>query len=356
VVFSSRSAVAADFLLAGWENNGTGSGGPGTDFDTAPIDGTPSCTGCWLKGNTAVQTTLTQSTIGVTQGTKSLKLDFVGKGLGGGDGLQDTHFDRGARVFWSVSQNDPRALALRDAINGNQGLFKIEIDVTYDIPALRSLHWLGPPVDFPAKPVNFIGLGLYKSNNNDGGPFTDVLEQVLPTLINPNDPQFDGVTYLTRRVSIPLSQFNFTPNPANPPTFYEMGFSLNGNWGTNPSASNTEAAAFYLDNMLLVEFIPEEVCDMNGDDLCTLADFQLFMSDHLKTNPTYGDLVGDFGAQGTNGKNDLHDFVEFERTYDLANGGAGSLKADLAGVPEPGSLALAWIAAALATNGRRRLW
>ena len=163
-------------------------GGPGTDFDTAPIDGAPSCTGCWLKGNAGVVSTLTQSTVGVTHGTSSLQIEMVGKGLGGGEGAQDTHFDLGARVLWSIAQNDPRALAIQDAVNGNQSLFTIEFDVTYAIPALRALDWLGPPVDFPAKPEQFIGLGIYGNANNDGGGFIHAaLEQVLPTLINPFD-------------------------------------------------------------------------------------------------------------------------------------------------------------------------
>jgi hypothetical protein len=346
---AGRPALGADVLLADWENNGpTGMGGAGTDFDPAPIDGTPSCTGCWLKGNGGVLSTLTQGTIGVTHGAKSLRVDMVGKGVGGGEGLQDTHFDLGARVIWSGSQGDPRFTAIRDAVNGNQGLFTIELDLTYDIPALRSLHWLGPPVDFPAKPVNFIGMGVYaNTNSSESSPFQHVLEQVLPTLINPNAAAFNGVNLYTVHVSIPLEDFTLAPNPATAPTFYEFGFSMNGNWGTNPASSNTEAASFYIDNMVLHEFDPVAPIDFNHNGIADLNDWELFMGDHLKSNPTYGDLVGNFGAAGTNGKNDFHDLQEFQRLYDLANGGTGLLAAALAQLPEPSTWLLTLIVASV---------
>jgi hypothetical protein len=311
-------------------------GGAGTDFDPAPIDGAPSCTGCWLKGNAGVMSALFQSTIGVTNGMKSLRIDMVGKGTGGGEGLADTHFDLGARVLWSSTQMDSRFTAIQDAVNGNQGLFTIEFDVTYDIPALRALDWLGPPVDFPAKPVRFIGLGIYGNANADGGGFEHAaLEQVLPTLIDPFDPAFDAVTHLTRHVSVPLERFTFTANPANPPTFYEMGFSLNGNWGTNPSSSNTQAATFYVDNMVLAEFDPIGPIDFNTNGMADIGDWELFMAQHLVPSPALGDLVGRFGASGTNGRNDFHDLLEFQRLYALANGGAGEGVSALAHTPEP---------------------
>jgi hypothetical protein len=352
------AALGADVLLADWENNGpTGMGGAGTDFDPAPIDGAPSCTGCWLKGNLGVNSTLSQGTIGVTHGTKSLRVDMVGKGLGGGEGLQDTHFDLGARVLWSGAQGDPRFVAIRDAVNGNQGLFTIELDLTYDIPALRALHWLGPPVDFPAKPVNFIGMGVYvNTNSSESSPFQHVLEQVLPTLINPNDPAFNGVNSYTVHVSIPLEDFTLAPNPATAPTFYEFGFSMNGNWGTNPASGNTDAATFYIDNMVLAEFDPVAPIDFNDNSMADLEDWTLFMAQHLVPNPTLGDLVGNFGASGTNGKNDFHDLLEFQRLYDLANGGAGSLAAALANVPEPPALTilgLSVMAVVLSPVGKR---
>ena len=126
-------------------------------------------------------------------------------------------------------------------------------------------------------------------------------------------------------VSVPLERFTFNANPANPPTFYEMGFSLNGNWGTNPASSNTQAASFYVDNMVLAEFDPVGPIDFNDNSMADLGDWALFMGQHLVASPSLGDLVGNFGASGTNGKNDFHDLLEFERLYDLANGGAGSL-------------------------------
>ena len=222
-------------------------------------------------------------------------------------------------------------------------MYTIELDVTYDIPTLRSLHWLGPPVDFPAKPPQFIGLGLYKTSNNDGGPYQHVLEQVLPTLINPFDSQWNGITYLNRHVSIPLTQFNFTANSANPPTFYEMGFSLNGNWGTNPASSNTEAASYYIDNMVLKQFNPIAPIDYNNNGAADLNDWSMFMAQLLITNPptppnpnTSYDLVGTYSVAGTNGKVDFWDLQEFQRLYYLANPGAGGLAG---AVPEPGSVA-----------------
>jgi hypothetical protein len=345
---AAQPSLAADVLLADWENNGpTGMGGAGTDFDPAPIDGAPSCTGCWLKGNAGVMSTLSQSTIGATSGSSSLRIEMVGKGTGGGEGLADTHFDLGARVLWSSAQMDPRFTAIQNAVNGNQGLFTIEFDVTYNIPALRALNWLGPPVDFPAKPENFIGLGIYGNANGDGGGFEHAaLEQVLPTLINPNAPEFNGVTNHTVHVSVPLERFTFNANPANPPTFYEMGFSLNGNWGTNPSSGNTQAASFYVDNMVLAEFDPVGPIDFNDNNMADLEDWSLFMGQHLVASPSLGDLVGNFGASGTNGKNDFHDLLEFERLYHLANGGAGSLASALAQVPEPMTHFLALVAVA----------
>ena len=125
-----------------------------------------------------------------------------------------------------------------------------------------------------------------------------------------------------------------------------MGFSLNGNWGTNPSSSNTQAASFYVDNMVLAEFDPVGPIDFNNNGMADLGDWALFMGQHLVASPSLGDLVGNFGASGTNGKNDFHDLLEFERLYDLANGGAGSLASALAQVPEPMSQFLALVAVA----------
>lgn len=338
-----RSAQAVDFILADFENNGTGTGGPGTDFDAAPTDHMPACPGCWYEGaGQQTLTDLTQSTIGATHGTKSMKVDFIGRGAGGGEGTSDTHFATPVRVTWIST--DASFIAIRNAASGpDAGAYTIEFDLTYDIPALRALNWLGPPVDFPAKPEKFIGMGIYKSANGDGGPYVHAaLEQVLPTLINPFDAAFNGTTYLTRHSSVAFDDFQFAANPVTA-TQYELGFSVNGNWGTNPAANNTQAAALYIDNIVLRLNDPTTVCDLNGSTTCDIADFELFMGDHLKANPTYGDLVGNLGASGTNGKNDFYDYLEFERNYDLANGGSGALARAIAGVPEPGSWALALV-------------
>jgi hypothetical protein len=354
-----RAAWAADTIIADWENNGpTGMGGAGTDFDPAPVDSTASCTGCWFKDTATAGITFSQSTFGATHGTKSFQLSIVGHGTGGGDGLQDTHFDRPAQVIFSVSQNDPRALAIRDAVNsGNQGLYTIQFDVTYNIPALRALDWLGPPVDFPAKPTQFIGLGIFATASD--GVFTEVaLEQALPTLINPFDAQWNGITALTRHISLPLSQFGWAANPATPETTFTIGFSSNGNWGTNPASTNTEAASYYIDDMELKQFNPVAPIDYNHNGVADVGDWTLFMGQFLKSNPAapplnpaiFYDLVGGFGAVGTNGKVDFADLQEFQRLYHLANPGAGALGAGDA--PEPGSVTLALLGL-LCLIGRR---
>lgn len=342
VWFADRSAQAQDVILADFENNGTGTGGPGTDFDTAPTDNVPACPGCWYEGaGQQTITALTQSTVGATSGTKSMKVDFIGRGAGGGEGTSDTHFATPMRVTW-VSTS-PAFIAIRNAASGgNAGAYTIEFDVTYDIPALRALNWLGPPVDFPLKPEKFIGVGIYKTANGDGGPYTHAaLEQVLPTLIDPFHTDFNGVTHLTRHSIVDFVDFQFTANPVTA-TQYELGFSVNGNWGTNPAASNTQIASIYIDNIVLRLNDPGAKCDMDTSGGCNFADYQLFMSDHLKTNPTYGDLVGDLGAVGVfNGVNDFYDYLVFEDAYDQVNGGSGALARAIAGVPEPSAVMLA---------------
>jgi hypothetical protein len=174
-----------------------------------------------------------------------------------------------------------------------------------------------------------------------------VLEQSLPTLIDPFDTQWNGITNLKRHVSIPLSQFGFLP--ASTATYYEMGFSLNGNWGTNPASSNTEAASFYVDDMVLHQFNPVAPIDYNNNGTADVADWNLFMAQYLKMNPptppnaaTSFDLVSNFGAAGTNGKVDFSDLQEFQRLYHLANPGAGALGGGR--VPEPGTIVLAALA------------
>src|SRR4029077_6865580 len=99
----------------------------------------------------------------------------------------------------------------------------------------------------------------------------------------PFDAQWNGIQYLKRHVSIPLTQFNYSA--ANTPTFYELGFSLNGNWGTNPAASNTEAASYYVDNLVLHQFNPVGPIDFNNNGTADVADWNLFMAQYLKSNP-----------------------------------------------------------------------
>ena len=128
--------------------------------------------------------------------------------------------------------------------------------------------------------------------------------------------QYDNDLFPVFHASFPLEDLTFQPNSAT--TFYELGILYNSVFGTLPASANTSPINIYFDNFQLVEHNPTDMCDFNNDMMCTLADFQLFMGQHLTEEPTLGDFDDD-------GDNDFQDFQEFENFYDLANLGAGSL-------------------------------
>ena len=165
--------------------------------------------------------------------------------------------------------------------------------------------------EMPASPMAFSSLGFDENN------------------ITPFDAQYNNDMFPVFHASFPLADLTFQPNSAT--TFYELGILYNSVFGTLPASANTSPINIYFDNFQLVEHNPTDMCDFNNDMMCTLADFQLFMGQHLTEEPTLGDFDDD-------GDNDFLDFQEFENFYDLANLGAGSLASHLAGVPEPGTI------------------
>ena len=177
-------------------------------------------------------------------------------------------------------------------------------------------------------PQRYFWVGLYgNANEPDGFQFTGFDENN----ITPFDAQYDNDMFPVFHASFPLEDLTFQPNSAT--TFYELGILYNSVFGTLPASANTSPINIYFDNFQLVEHNPTDMCDFNNDMMCTLADFQLFMGQHLTEEPTLGDFDDD-------GDNDFQDFQEFENFYDLANLGAGSLASHLAGVPEPGTIGL----------------
>jgi hypothetical protein len=149
-----------------------------------------------------------------------------------------------------------------------------------------------------------------------------------------------------------LTLFGFEPQSAltagqTPTTFYSFSFLYNSVFGTSPASSNTSAVHIYFDNLVLKQFVPASVIDYNNNGVADTGDWNLFMAQYLKSTPptppnpnTSFDLIGNFGAIGTNGVVDFADLQRFQQLYHAANPGAGALSA----VPEPGSFALAALA------------
>jgi hypothetical protein len=378
------SAFAQTTQLATWDTAPVTPLVPGQDFDPQ-FDSTISCSGCWVArqpfATGATGTTYARNTTHTTQGAGSLQMSFVGRGAGGSYGVTingmpvtlDTHFDNPMIAVYSNNPAgnggvlDPRFTAIYNAVAGvNPGSFyTIDFDIIYDIQAMRSIPWTppeetvdpGPNGEF-RYPQRYFWVGMYGNMNNDadGDGFIFVYEELNntppgadPNNINPFDAQWDSTPFPVFNASFPLTAFEFNINPATPPTNFTLGFTYNSTFGTVPEASNTTAVTFWIDNMRLVEHDPTDECDFNSDDMCTIADFQLFMGQHLVTDPTLGDYDGD-------NDNDFADFQQFEFFYDQANLGSGAtLRSDLAGgsVPEPGSAALV-VLALLGFAGLRR--
>jgi hypothetical protein len=344
-----HTANAQTTVLASWDVAPTGTVFPGGDFDPT-LDTMPTCSGCWrARNNTTTGTTYSHSTAHVTQGTGALQAMLVGKGNGGeyspvingAPVMLDTHFDYPLVATYSNNPAanggvlDPRFTAIKDAVDGvNPGSFyTIEFDIIYDVASMRSIPWQAPeetvdPENNGRFPQRYFWVGLYgNANEPDGFQFTGFDENN----ITPFDAQYDNELFPVFHASFPLEDLTFQPNSAT--TFYELGILYNSVFGTLPASANTSPINIYFDNFQLVEHNPTDMCDYNNDMMCTLADFQLFMGQHLREEPMLGDFDGD-------GDNDFQDFQEFESFYDLANLGVGTLANQLAGVPEPGTMGL----------------
>ncbi|HEY3394504.1 MAG TPA: hypothetical protein VGK58_17460, partial [Lacipirellulaceae bacterium] len=350
-VASCPTAQGQTTMLATWDTPPTGGPVvPGGDFDPT-LDAMPTCSGCWrARNNTTTGTTYSQSTTtGVTQGTGALQATLIGKGNGGEysatiNGMSvglDTHFDYPLVATYSNNPAandgvlDPRFTAIEDAVDGvNPGSFyTIEFDIIYDVASMRAIPWQPPeetvdPENNGRYPQRFFWIGMYgNAAEPDGFTFIGFDDHT----INPFDAQWDNNLFPVFPASYPLSDFTFQPNSGS--TFYEFGFLYNSVFGTLPAASNPHGINIYFDNFRLVEHDPTDSCDFNDDSACTLADFQLFMAQHLVEEPALGDYDMD-------GDNDFLDFQEFEQFYDLANLGGGTLKQHVAGTPEPGVVVL----------------
>jgi PEP-CTERM motif len=352
--------------LATWDTAPTGAVFPGGDFDPN-LDNMPSCSGCWYSRTGASGVTYSRSAPGgVTQGSGALQATIVGKGAGGmyaptinGAPFElDTHFDYPLVVTYSNQPGanggvlDPRFTAIKNAVDGASpgSFYTVEFDITYDVAQMRSIPWQPPeetvnpgPNGENRFPQRFFWVGMYGNASEPDG-FTFVGFDA--NTINPFDSQWDNNLLPVFKASFPLEDFTFQPNSAT--SFYQFGFLYNSVFGTLPASSNTAGAHIYFDNLRLVEHDPTDNCDFNNDNACTLGDFQLFMAQHRREMPTLGDYDMD-------GDNDFLDFQEFEKFYDLANLGSGSLKSQLAGVPEPSSIAIVGLAliGLLISRGRR---
>jgi hypothetical protein len=352
--------------LATWDTPPTGSVFAGGDFDPT-LDNTATCSGCWYGKATGSGISYSYSTAHTTQGTGALKAVITGKGAGGeysvninGSPVQlDTHYDDPLLVTYSNSTGanggvlDPRFTALNDAINsGQQSLYNIEFDITYDVASMRSIPWQPPeetvdPTTNGQFPQRYFWTGSFGGANDS---FQFVCNDC--NTIQPFDTQYDSNLFPVFHASIPLSAFNFVPDAsAGQHTFRQLGMLYNSVFGTLPAAANTSSVTLYLDNLQLTKLNPVGPIDYNNDGQATAADWNLFMAQYLVTNPPPSaspnasfDLVGNFGAAGTNGKVDFFDLQKFQEFYKIANPGAGASLPWNASVPEPSALVLGMIA------------
>ncbi len=333
--------------LATWDRAPDGTVVVGDDFDPT-LDSTISCSGCWVSRTLGSGVTFSQSTTnGVTQGNGALQATIVGKGAGGefsaninGSPVQlDTHFDFPLTVTYAnttlpaAGGPDPRFDAILAAVQGNQALFTVEFDITYDVAQMRSIPWQPPeetvsPETNGQFPQRFFWVGMHGNSSAGEFNFTGFDQNT----INPFDAQWDNNLFPVFNASFPLTAFNFSPT-ANQ-TNFTFGILYNSVFGTLPAGSNTAGVNIFFDNFRLVELDLIGAIDFNNNGVVEIGDFEVFMSQHLVPSPTLGDFNQD-------GVNDFLDFQEFEQLFDAATGGTGSLARAIAGVPEPGTFVLA---------------
>jgi PEP-CTERM motif len=370
----SPAVRAQTTQLATWDAAPTLTPGPNKDFDPQ-LDNTLTCSGCWT-GRTAGTVTYSQSTTnGITQGTGALQANIVGKGAGGeysvpinGVNVQlDTHFDYPLVATYTnvTGANggvvDSRFTAIDTAVNGDQGLYTIDFDITYDVAQMRSIPWQPPeetvdPEGNGQYPQRYFWVGMWGGSNGAPGSFT--FTGFDQNNINPFDAQYDINQFPVFHASFPLEAFGFAPDSGI--TEYRFGFLYNSVFGTLPAPSNTTAAHIFFDNLRLTQLIPAEHIDYNGNGIADPEDWSLFMAQFLVNSPPVPvanpdisfDLVGNFGAGGTNGVVDFHDLLKFQDFYRLANpAGAAAL---FGTVPEPSALVLLAIAIAGLVASRTR--
>lgn len=367
--------------LATWDTPPTGSVFPGGDFDPT-LDAMATCSGCWYGKTGGSGITYSHSTAHKTQGTGALKAVITGKGSGGeysininGAPVQlDTHFDNPLLVTYSNNPAanggtlDPRFTALNNAINsGQQALYNIEFDIIYDVASMRAIPWQAPEETVAPGPN---GENRYPQRyfwTGSQGVAFDSFQWVGfdANTITPFATQYDNDMFPVYHASFPLSAFGFKPD-ASPDqhTYRQIAFLYNSVFGTLPASANTSSVTVYFDNLRLTKLNPVGPIDYNNDGQATPADWSQFMAQYLKTDPPASanpnasfDLVGNFGAAGTNGVVDFHDLQKFQEFYQIANPGAAAAELPWAngGVPEPGTVVLviaAFIAAAAARARR----
>lgn len=354
--------------LATWDTAPTGSVFPGGDFDPQ-LDTTATCSGCWFGRSNGSGITYSYSTAHTTQGGGALKAVITGKGSGGEysatiNGVPanlDTHFDYPLLGTYSNNPSanggvlDPRFTALNDAINsGTQALYNIEFDIIYDVASMRAIPWQPPEETVNPGPNGENRWPQRFFWTSTGGIANDSFQFVGfdANTIAPFSTQYDANLFPVFHASFPLSSFNFVPD-ASPGehTFRQLLFLYNSVFGTLPAASNNSSVTLYFDNLRLTKLNPVGPIDYNNDGQATPVDWTLFMAQYLGMNPpvppnpnTSFDLVGNFGAAGTNSKVDFFDLQKFQEFYTLANPGAGVGQLPWASVPEPGTLAMAGVA------------